>query len=162
KTLNLSMLRYFFEKTKKDTSHLFTSLKIWKLKKYREFQGQFPVIFLSLKDLKQPTWKKAIASMADLISDEFERHKYLLKALSPKDKERFQKLNNGTADQQLLEKSLFYLSKWLHEFHKKKAILLIDEYDTPVHVAYLRNYYDPMIDFLRNWLSAGLKDNNSL
>src|SRR5271168_590050 len=78
KTLNLSMLRYFFEKTEEDTSYLFKDLNIWKLKKYREVQGQFPVIFISLKDVKHATWEETLASLKGLISEAFRSHLYLL------------------------------------------------------------------------------------
>lgn len=78
KTLNLSMVRYFFEKTHEDTSYLFTSLNIWKTEKYRSMQGQFPVIFLSLKDIKYSTWEEAFEALRVCIAAEFERHRYLL------------------------------------------------------------------------------------
>ena len=90
KTLNLSMLRYFFEKGKEDTSYLFKDLKIWKNnEKYRALQGQFPVIFITLKDVKHASWEETFASLRELIAAEFERHSYLLEGdiLTEKEKE---------------------------------------------------------------------------
>src|SRR5579862_5160214 len=78
KTLNLSMLRYFFEKEKEDTSYLFKDLKIWKNEKYRALQGQFPVIFISLKDVKHASWEETFGSLKELIAAEFQKHRYLL------------------------------------------------------------------------------------
>ncbi len=164
KTLNLSMLRYFFEKTKKDTSYLFKGLKIWKSKECRTMQGQFPVIFITLKDIKHSSWEETFKSLCKLIADEFNRHSYLQKGniLSAKEKADFRKILLEENDQSLIERSLLYLSTWLHRFHKKTVFLLIDEYDTPAHAAYLGGYYNILISFLRNWLSGGLKDNGSL
>ncbi len=161
KTLNLSMLRYFFGKSATDTSYLFKNLNIWEHAKYRELQGQFPVIFLSLKDVKHPSWEYTFESLKGLIGQEFERHNYLLEGelLSQKEKENFSTILSEKSSPILLERSLFLLTEWLHRYHKKKVILLVDEYDTPAHAAYVGNYYDDLITFLRNWLSGGLKDN---
>lgn len=164
KTLNLSMLRYYFEKTSSDTSHLFSSLNIWKNPKYRELQGQFPVIFISLKDLKHSSWEQTLASFRQLISKEFDRHNYLNDEafLSPSEKERYNKILFMEGDQSSYEDSIRFLSELLHRYHSIRAILLIDEYDTPAHSAYMGGFYNELISFLRNWLSASLKDNSSL
>ncbi|MGZ3732904.1 MAG: AAA family ATPase, partial [Parachlamydiaceae bacterium] len=161
KTLNLSMLHYFFEKTKEDTSYLFKDLKIWKDEKCRKLQGQFPVIFITLKDLKHASWEETFDALKELIADEFGRHQYILEGeiLSSAEKEEFVKIIHKKGEKSLVEKSLLRLSKWLHRYHKTRVILLIDEYDAPAHAAYIGNYYDTLIHFLRNWLSAGLKDN---
>lgn len=168
KTLNLSMLRYFFEKSQdesqEDTSYLFESLNIWKEEKYRALQGQFPVIFLSLKDIKHSTWQETLQSFRELIATEFERHRYLLEdeGLGPREKDRYHKILSDNEDQTLYESSLLLLTKLLHRYHKKRVILLIDEYDAPAHASFVAGYYDTLISFLRNWLSGGLKDNSSL
>lgn len=164
KTLNLSMLRYFFEQAKEDTGYLFKDLKIWKNEKYRAMQGQFPVIFLTLKDVKHASWENTFASLRQLIGEEYGRHAYLLEGtiLTDAEKEDYQRVIRREGDVVLIEKSLFLLSKWLHRYHDKRVILLIDEYDTPAHVAYIGGYYDTLIGFLRNWLSAVLKDNAAL
>lgn len=164
KTLNLSMLRYFFEKGEENTSYLFENLKIWKNAKCREMQGQFPVIFVTLKDVKHATWEETFASLRELIGAEFQRHRYLLEGetLNPQEKEDFEKIIRREDGKTLVEKSLFLLSEWLHRYHNKRVVLLIDEYDTPAHAAYIGKYYETLIGFLRNWLSAGLKDNMHL
>ena len=165
KTLNISMLRYFFEKSEQDPSLLFKNLQIWKNEKYRALAGKFPVIFLSLKDVKHLSWEETFKSLCDLMTQEFDRHSYLQEGslLSVKEKMLFQKiLYEENKDQTLFERSLLHLSTWLHRFHKQRVILLIDEYDTPAHAAYLGGYYNILISFLRNWLSGGLKDNSSL
>lgn len=161
KTLNLSMLRYFFEKGKEDTSYLFKDLKIWKNEKYRALQGQFPVIFITLKDVKHASWQQTFASIQELVAEEFRRHGYILEGnvLSEEEKQDFQKITRREDGETLIEKSLLLLSKWLQRYHNKRVILLIDEYDTPAHAAFVGKYYDTLIGFLRNWLSAGLKDN---
>jgi hypothetical protein len=161
KTLNLSMLRYFFEKTAEDNSHLFKNLNIWKLEKYRDMQGKFPVVFITLKDVKCDSWTEAGRLFREVMASEYERHRYLLEGdtLSSQEKEKYLKIMGQESDQSLLECSLILLTGWLHRYHKTRAVLLIDEYDTPVHAAYMGKYYLPMIHFLRNWLSAGLKDN---
>lgn len=161
KTLNLSMLRYFFEKGEQETGYLFKDLKIWKQEKYRAMQGQFPVIFITLKDVKHASWEETIASLRELIGEEFRRHRYILEgtALTDEEKEDYHRISRREDGQTLIEKSLLLLSKWLNRYHNKRVILLIDEYDTPVHAAYVGGYYDTLIGFLRNWLSAGLKDN---
>ncbi len=164
KTLNLSMLRYFFEKAEEDTSYLFKGLNIWKHEQYRALQGQFPVIFLSLKDVKQTSWEAVFASLRSFITEEFRRHGYLLESevLSEQEKNDCLAVLREQGSQSLYERSLKLLTEWLHRHHKKKVVLLIDEYDTPAHAAYVGGYYDTLISFLRNWLSGGLKDNSSL
>lgn len=162
KTLNLSMLRYFFEKGQ--PSHLFESLKIWKDEKCRALQGQFPVIFLSLKDVKHPSWEKTFESLCGFIAEEFQRHRYLVEenTLSAEEKDDYLQILRREGEQALVERSLRLLTEWLHRYHKKRVILLIDEYDTPAHAAYVGGFYETFIGFLRNWLSGGLKDNNAL
>lgn len=155
KTLNLSMLRYFFEKSGEDRSYLFRSLKIWKETTFQNFQGQFPVIFLSLKDIKHFSWLETLQSFRRVIAKEFERHNYLLEGewLTTKEKDLFHAFQSPLSEevnQTLYESSLLYLTEWLHRYHKRRVVLLIDEYDTPVHAAFLGGYYDSLISFLRN------------
>ncbi len=164
KTLNLSMLRYFFEKTDQDTSYLFRPLKIWQDKKCQALQGKFPVIFISLKDVKHASWEQTFASLKGVISEAFRLHPYLLEdsILDGFEKQQYQAIAYEQGDQTLYEQSLKLLTKWLYRYHKNRVILLIDEYDAPAHAAYIGGYYKELIDFLRNWLSGGLKDNSSL
>ncbi|MBA2369984.1 MAG: AAA family ATPase [Candidatus Protochlamydia sp.] len=161
KTLNLSMLRYFFEKREEDTSRLFKHLKIWQNGKYTNLQGQFPVIFITLKDVKHETWHKTLAALQQLIAAEFRRHRYILEGtiLTNEEKADYQDIVNREGEETLIERSLLLLSEWLCRYHKKQVVLLIDEYDTPAHAAFVGNYYDTLINFLHNWLSAVLKDN---
>jgi predicted AAA-ATPase/PD-(D/E)XK nuclease superfamily protein len=164
KTLNLSMLRYFFEQTEQDTSYLFKLLNIWQDEKCRALQGKFPVIFLTLKDAKQTSWKSMFEFLSRVIAEEFERHRYLFESdlLSREEKEIYHAILTIKGSETLFERSLKYLTEWLHRFHKKRVILLIDEYDAPAHAAYIGEYYEQLITFLRTWLSGGLKDNISL
>ena len=163
KTLNMSMLKYFFEKTEEDNSHLFSPYKIWQTT-YRELQGKHPVIFLTLKEVKQETWELAYAKLKVLIAKEFERHRYLLSSseLSDDEKEIFHNILKQQADQANTETSLNYLVTWLRRHHNKKVIVLIDEYDAPIHMAYFHGYYSHIINFMRNWLGGGLKSNTCL
>lgn len=161
KTLNLSMLRYFFEKVEEDTGGLFKNLNIWKNENYRAMQGKFPVIFITLKDIKQESWEKMVVSLQQLIAEEFRKHRYLLEEgiLSDEEKIEYSQIIRKEDKEALLERSLLLLSSWLHRYHKQRVILLIDEYDTPAHAAYVGGFYQSLISFLRNWLSGGLKDN---
>jgi hypothetical protein len=161
KTLNLSMLRYFFEKSEQETSYLFKDLNIWKIKEYRAMQGTFPVVFISFKDVKYSSWPEAFESLRALLAEEFERHSYLLEGdtLTAQEKESYLTILRKEGSQILYAQSLYLLTKWMHRYHNKKVVVLIDEYDTPAHAAYTGKYYDALITFLRNWLSGGLKDN---
>jgi len=176
KTLNLSMLRYFFEKpalptalgrpgTEEDTSRLFRHLKIWQAgEEYTGRQGKYPVIFLTFKDVKEPNWAGALEKIQRLIQEEFLRHKYLRneKALEPEEQEYFEGIANLTASQSAYEDSLKKLSRYLARHHQQQVILLIDEYDTPIQTGYVNGYYKDAVGFMRNLLSGGLKDNSHL
>jgi hypothetical protein len=165
KTLNLSMLRYFFEKTDEDTSRLFRHLKIWQAgEEYTGMQGSYPVIYLTFKDIKESNWQSALEKIKRLITAEFSRHKYLRQtnALEADERGFFEGIAKQTASQSAYEDSLKLLSYYLTAFHGQKAILLIDEYDTPIQAGYVNGYYDEIVGFMRNFLSGGLKDNINL
>jgi hypothetical protein len=164
KTLNLSMLRYFFEKTEEDTGYLFKGLQIWKKEEYRALQGQFPVIYITFKDIKHSTWDHTFEDFQRLISEEFQRHRYLLEGdlLSAEEREDYLAVLGKKGSQVLYQNSLKLLIKWMYFYHKKQVILLIDEYDAPAHGAYVGKYYDSLIEFLRNLLSNCLKDSSYL
>lgn len=162
KTINLSMLRYFFEKTDTDTSYLFNDKAIWQEQKYKAMQGQYPVIFLSFKDIKEETWEQAYTKIAAIIGLEFKRHQYLTANLGPHDLENFTNLTEGQSSEVNLHMSLFWLTQLLHQHYKKRVIVLIDEYDAPVQTAYLNNYYDKMVNLIRALLSTVMKDNSFL
>ena len=159
KTLNLSMLRYFFEKTEIEHSYLFENLQIWKHEEYREKQGKYPVIFLTLKDVKQSNWEECFNKIKDIMSQEFSKHDYLLKTLKEKERQEFEQIVAKTANKGDYESSLRKLAMYLERYHKQKVIILMDEYDTPIQAGYINGYYDKIIDFMRSFLSEVLKDN---
>ena len=164
KTLNMMMLRRFFEKTEVSKAHLFEGLNIFKEEKYKDLQGTFPVIWLSFKDIKSREWQTAYEKIQDLVSTEYGRHAYLFKSekLSDEDKIYFKKIYAKHASRGDLELSVIKLSYFLEIHHQKKSYLLIDEYDTPINESCIHGYYDDAIDFLRNMYSFALKDNPSL
>ena len=160
KTLNMTMLRTFVEKTEEDNSVLFKDLKITKENEW-EKQGQYPVIYLTFKDIKEKNWDKCFQKLCALIKDEYQKHNYLQKSndLEKLDKKYIDKIINGDCDEVDLSESLKNLSKFLHFHHKVKPFILIDEYDTPINKGYDSDYYEKVVSFLRNFLSGGLKDN---
>ena len=166
KTLNLSILKYFFEKShhKQKIKSLFQGLKIEKEDIFQTHCCMYPVIYLTFKDVKHIHFKDAINAILLLISDEFKRHKYLLesKALDRIEKEKFNNIMLSKATISVFENSLKDLSTYLSKHYNQKALLLIDEYDTPIHTAYYENYYNEIIAFFRSFLGAGLKDNPNI
>jgi hypothetical protein len=164
KTINMSMLKYFFEQSSTSYAYLFESLLINQYKESMEHQGKYPVIFLSLKDAQKLTWSACYESLKALCVDEIKRHNYLITSdkLIKEDKELAQQFLSGTATQTEYERFLLTLSRLLTQHHGQKTIILIDEYDAPVQQGYLSNYYDQVINFMRNFLGAGLKSNQSL
>ncbi|MFQ5633347.1 MAG: AAA family ATPase, partial [bacterium] len=162
KTLNLSMLRYFFEKTDEDNSRLFRHLKIWQAgAEYTNRQGKYPVIYLTFKDIKESNWDRALEKMQQIIQEEYARHEdmILAKTLSERERKFYESIANLEASQAQYESALKNLSYCLARQHQQKVILLIDEYDTPIQAGYVNGYYDKIVGFMRNFLSGGLKDN---
>lgn len=160
KTLNLSMLRYFFEKTHENTSSLFHGLKVWQDEELRALQGQYPVIFLTFKDTKENNWEDAYANIANVISNEFRRHAQALQPiLDAYDQKKFEAISGGTASQTDYKDSLLFLSRLLAEHYQQKVVFLLDEYDTPIHTAYQNSYYQQAVDFLKILFAKVLKDN---
>jgi len=164
KTLNLSMIKCFFEKTKESKAQLFNNLKITQYPEIMKHQGQSPVIFLTFKDVKQTNWQICYEKIRELIGNEFYRHNYLNNSnlLSSIQQKNFKAIIDGIATQAVYENSLKNLSEYLAKYHNKKPIILIDEYDTPVHASFMNNYYAEVISFMRGLLCAGVKDNSSL
>lgn len=165
KTLNMSMLRYFFEKTDEDNSYLFNGLKIADAgEKYTAYMGQYPVISISLKGVHQSTFEESIKDFRRIISTEFRRHKEVLKytELFDSDREDFLNICNKRGENDIYRSSLKFLSDLLYEIHQKKVIILIDEYDVPLQNAWLNGFYDKMVDFIRSLFDAALKTNDSL
>ena len=160
KTLTLSMLKYFFEQSTISNASLFSNTAIETYKEYTALQGQFPVIFLSFKDIKQTSWESVFKDFASVLAEEYNRHKYLLHspALESYEKEYFEKILKKKTAQDELEWSIRSLAKFLHAHYEKKVIILIDEYDLPIHSAYSNGFYEIAINFLRSLLSRALKD----
>ena len=165
KTLNMDMLRVFFEISDEDTSKYFKNQAIWQCgEEYRSHQGKYPVIFLTFKDVKFDTWKATIDKIRGLLQEEFGRHQELLNSdkLSEYEKEYFLKLLNGTANEVELTSALERLSKMLAVHYGKAPIIIIDEYDTPIQEGYSKDFYDEIIGFMRNFFSGAFKDNRNL
>ncbi|HBJ1651974.1 MULTISPECIES: AAA family ATPase [Clostridium] len=164
KTLNMSMLQYYFEKREKNNSYLFENLNIMEAgEEYLSHMGQYPVINLSLKSAKQPNFELAYISIARRIAEEYKRHEYILKSENLKnEKERFLKILKEQGDEGDYTDSIFFLSQCLEKYHNKKVIILIDEYDVPLENAFFEGFYDKMIAFLRSLFESALKTNSSL
>ncbi|HBY05370.1 TPA: AAA family ATPase [Candidatus Dependentiae bacterium] len=209
KTLNLSMLRYFFEKVVDDRSyrpfsldtsahteaqknpliptlryifppgkhsgctdvsresgssyrHFFNGLKIEQYADCMKHQGQYPVIWLTFKDVKSRNWAECYHLLRKQISGEFARHSWLGENLSSPEREQFEKIRMGEGDLADYMHALLDLSRYLEHVYKAKVMILIDEYDAPIHAGYLNGYYSEIIDFIRVFMGAGLKGNNSL
>ena len=159
KTLNMSMLKYFFDvKEAEENRKLFKNLYIEKTENFRE-QGQYPVVFLSLKDLKARTWEEMERGIKNLLQEVFSEHKYLIKELDEFDLSILKKIINKEVELEGLKSSLKFLTKILHEKYNKKVVVLIDEYDAPLVSAYHNKYYEKAKDFFKTFYSSVLKDN---
>lgn len=164
-TLNMDMLRIFFEISADDTSRYFTDKAIWKCgPAYREHQGKYPVIFLTFKDVKFDTWKATFAKFAELLQEEFGRHSELRDSdkLEKYEKAYYQKVLDGNTDEAELSAALQKLSKMLAAHYGKAPVIIIDEYDTPIQEGYSKEFYDEIIGFMRNFFSGAFKDNKNL
>lgn len=165
KTLNMDMLRVFFEISDEDTGRYFADKAIWQCgEEYRCHQGKYPVIFLTFKDVKYDSWQATFAKISGLLQEEFGRHSELGNSdrLAKYEKEYFEKVLNGEADEVELSSSLQKLSKMLTVHYNKAPIIIIDEYDTPIQEGYSKEFYDEIVGFMRNFFSGALKDNSNL
>lgn len=164
KTLNLSMLRYFFEKSDTDYSYLFKDTKISQKTICKKIQSQFPVIFLTFKDIKPTDWETAYKQLIHTIAHEFDRHSYLLKSdrIRENQKTEYARLSQKIAPDEEVRSSIKFLIQLLEQHHQKRVIVLIDEYDSPIHAAHSNAYYTKMVEFIRSLLTAALKDNGAL
>jgi len=165
KSLNMDMLRTFFEKTDEDTSVYFKDKKIWSCKeKYRSYQGKYPVLFITFKDVKFNSWEKAFDAIKEIFSKEAYRHKVLETSDKINDfyKKRFEKLLSGDISEAELSCALSDLSQMLYNHYGTAPVIIIDEYDTPIQHGYMKNYYEKVIRFMRKLLSEGFKDNKYL
>lgn len=165
KTLNMDMLRTFFEKTDEDTSRFFTDKKIWACgEKYRAYQGKFPVIFITFKDLKYNTWEETFEEIGNIFAQEFKRHNELLTSEKTDKTEKafFEKIVSKTASSVDLSHALEYLSQMLQKHYSERTVVIVDEYDTPIQQGHTKGFYEDVIGFMRNLLSGCFKDNKSL
>lgn len=163
KTLNMDMLKAFFEKSVEDTSVYFKDKQIWQQgEHYTRHQGKYPVIFLSFKDANKYTWKELYPRLVETIRDEYLRHAELKESQKVSDLSFYKKIIAGKADATDYAMSILRLSKMLYEHYGQPVILIIDEYDTPIQVGYIHGFYDEIIQFARDLLSSALKDNSNL
>lgn len=165
KTLNMDMLRVFFEISKENTGKHFEDKAIWKCgEEYRSHQGKYPVIFLTFKDVKFDTWEATIDKIKGLLQEEYGRHQELLASdkLSAYEKEYFGKILDSSANEVELTSALERLSKMLTSHYGKAPIIIIDEYDTPIQEGYAKDFYEEIIGFMRNFFSGAFKDNKNL
>ena len=152
KTLNMSMLKYFFDiKGAEENRKLFKNLYIEKTESFKE-QGQYPVVFLSLKDLKARTWEEMERKIIITLSDFFSEYQYILEELNENDTNKFKKVLIGEANLSNLGTILKFLTKILYEKYNKKVVVLIDEYDSPLVSAYINGYYESAKDFFKTFL----------
>ena len=158
KTLNLSMLRYFFERTEsEDRRELFEGLAIEQDAEAMTHYGRYPTVFLTLKNVKGRSWQETRKQLRTLIATVIDRFREAVRALPPVQAEQFERIRLGTGDDADLKASLSLLITAAYRFYGEPVVLLLDEYDSPVIEAFHHGYLDEMLDFLRAWLGAGLK-----
>lgn len=165
KTLNMDMLRVFFEISEEDTGKYFEDKAIWRCgEEYRRQQGRYPVIFLTFKDVKFDSWKATLDKIRDLLQEEFGRYQEIAASerIAEYEKTYFAKIINGDASEVDLSASLAKLSQMLAKHYGKAPIIIIDEYDTPIQEGYSKDFYDEIIGFMRNFFSGAFKDNKNL
>lgn len=165
KTLNMDMLRVFFEISEEDTSIYFQDKKIWKCgEKYRLHQGRYPVVFLTFKDVKFDSWEATIEKISALLQEEYGRHRELRDSprLQDYEKDYYERIVSGSMNEVELSTALEKLSKMLTTHHEIPPVIIIDEYDTPIQEGYSKNFYDEITDFMRNFFSGAFKDNKNI
>lgn len=165
KTLNMDMLRVFFEQSEEDTSAYFRDAAIWKCgPKYTAHQGAYPVISLTFKDVKFDSWDATLCKIGELLQIEFGRHRELMQSdrLASYELRYFSKILDGRANEVELSSSLENLSRMLCQHYGKKAIIIIDEYDAPIQEGHARGFYEKATGFMRNLFSGAFKDNRHL
>ena len=162
KTLNMSMLKYFFDvKNKDENRKLFEGLNISK-SEYFDMQGNFPVISVSFKKYQEKDWKNGFDMIKDIISGLYDEFEFVKEKLSTRKKKKFDSILMEEANLANWKNSLADLSNYLYDFYGKKVIVLIDEYDQPIINSYIEGYYDETIDFFKSFYGSVLKDNEYL
>ncbi len=165
KTLNMDMLKTFFEISDEDNSVYFRDKAIWKQgERYRKYLSKYPVIYVSLKDIKCETWDETVMKLAEVLGNEYARHEYLLNSelCNNVDKVYFRKIMERKSNHTELTSAFATLTRMLHEHHKVAPIIIVDEYDTPIQQGHTKDFYEQIILFMRNLFSGGLKDNSHL
>ena len=164
KTLNMSMLYYFFSIKEKENSYLFDGLNISKNKDALKHQNKYPTIFISLKEMKSLTFDAQISSFSNVIYELLEKNLEILSSdqLSDTTKDILYKLHNRSSSIEDLKILLRVITNALYTYYQQKVIVLIDEYDVPLQAAYQNNYYEEMVEFLRSVFSSALKTNDAL
>lgn len=164
KTLNMSMLYYFFSIKEKENAYLFDGLNISKNKEALKHQNKYPTIFISLKEMKNLTFDAQISSFSNVIYELLEKNLEILSSdqLSDTTKDILYKLHNRSSSIEDLKISLRVITNALYTYYQQKVIVLIDEYDVPLQAAYQNNYYEEMVEFLRSVFSSALKTNDAL
>ena len=162
KTLNMSMIKYFFDvKNKEENKKLFENLKIYN-SEYMSEQGKYPVIFISLKDLKGDTWEKCFENLKKTMYKIFNKYEFVREKLNIVEKRQFDKIWEMRDSKQSFKTSLLDLSNYLNKYYGEKVIILIDEYDAPIINAFDKGYYNEAMNFFQTFYSSALKTNNSL
>ena len=162
KTLNMSMIRYFFDvKNKEENRKLFENLKIYN-SEYMSEQGKYPVIFISLKDLKGDTWEKCFENLKKTMYKIFNKYEFVREKLNIVEKRQFDKIWEITGNERNFKTSLLDLSNYLNKYYGEKVIILIDEYDASIINAFDKGYYNEAVNFFQTFYSSALKTNNSL
>ena len=163
KSLNLSMLRCFFEKQDEDLSPLFDDLAIWRAgPAYREHFQRHPVIHLTFKGVKVETWAECWAKLRKILQVLFDQHRHLLDGASPREARDFQAILDGDAGREVYERALLDLCTLLHRQSGERVVILIDEYDEPIHAGHVHDYSGEVLSFFRNFLTEALKGNPHL
>ncbi len=164
KTLNLSTLRHFLERSEDDLGRLFEGLAVWESEAARAHFQRYPVVFLTFKDVKARAWEDCLVGLRDVITREVERHETVLEdaRLSRREQATLDRLLAGDADKATLRSALRDLTAWLGRATGERVVVLVDEYDTPIHAGFSGGYYDEVVELFRNLLSGALKDNPHL
>ena len=165
KTLTMDMLKTFFEISDMDNSKYFRDKKIWSCGElYRREQGKYPAIFVSFKDIKFATWEQTYTAIREIIANEYLRHDVLLTSdkCNEFEKEYFRRVVNGSISEVSMARAFLELSHMLNKHYNRPAVIIIDEYDTPIQQGYMEGFYEQITSFMRNLLSGAFKDNSNL
>jgi len=162
KTLNMSTLRYYFDCSKKDTAKLYEGLKIMEQgESYTSKLGAYPVIYLTLKDVRETTYEKMLICMKTALLEMYREHRYLLDSdkIYPEEKAKIEDILWAREDEEAIKNGVKELSQYLYRYYDKPVIMLLDEYDVTLQNAYVEGYYKQAVTFFRNFYGQTFKDN---